>query len=191
MWMSRSIVLAASICATLPAGADDIAFSLVHRQGRIDIPASAVTSIEARTTITLVVTETQERRDYEDPHVELCYTADIQAQICRLTGQVVEQPMNLVIDCESVAEPVVHEPICGPCLHIFAGDLLEAKMLAQRLKKGSNRLCAPLSRGIGPRMPRSGQRDGPGQPPRLSLRSERATCVLTSATRFRVFPSRL
>ena len=139
------IVLATLLGGTLPAAADEIALSLVHGHSRIDIPASAITSIEAYATITFVIKETQERRDYPHPRVELCYTPEIQTQICQLTRRIVELPMILVVDCEPVSMPVVREALCGPCLQISANDLVEAKALAQRLRKGSNRRCAPTS----------------------------------------------
>jgi preprotein translocase subunit SecD len=139
------IVLTAFMCGAAPATAAEIALSLVHGQSRIDIPTSAVTRIEPRATITFVITETKQPRDFPSPHVELCYTAEIQAQICRLTRQIIDQPMSIVVDCERVSRPVVLEPICGSCVQISADDILEANALAQRLKKGSNRRCAPLS----------------------------------------------
>ena len=135
------------VCRPVPVAADEIAFSLVHAQSRIDIPVSAIVSIEARATISFVNTETQQRREFPSPHVELCYTPDIQKKICRLTRQIVEQPMSLVVDCEVVSRPVVREPLCNmPCVLIStSGDFPEANALAQRLKTGSNRRCPPVS----------------------------------------------
>ena len=145
MRLFSPIVMATFGFGTLPASAGEIALSLVHERSRIDIPASAITSIEAYATLTIVVQGTGERRDYPDPRVQLCYTAEIQAQICRLTQQIVEQPLSLVVDCEPVSQPVVREPLCGPCLQISANDPVEANALLQRLKKGSKRRCPPVS----------------------------------------------
>jgi preprotein translocase subunit SecD len=143
---SFSLILAATfVCRAVPAMADDIALSLVHGQNRIDIPVSAIRRIEAHATQTFVVTETKQKREFPLPHVKFCYAADIQKRICQLTRQIVEQPMDLVVDCETISKPVVREPLCGPCLQISANDFMEANALAQRLKTGSNRRCAPVS----------------------------------------------
>lgn len=144
-WSFLLILAARLVCSAVPAMADDIALSLVHEQNRIDIPVSAIRRIEARATQTFVVTETKEKRVFQLPHVELCYAADIQKRICRLTRRIIEQPMNLVVDCETLSKPVVREPLCGPCLQLSANDLTEANALAQRLKTGSSRRCAPVS----------------------------------------------
>ena len=138
--------LLAAMLASAPAAADDIALSLVHRQSRIDIPVSALRSIEAYATQTFVITGTKQTREFPLPHVELCFTREIKEQICRLTRQIVEQPMEIVIDCRTISKPVVREPQCsGPCLQISANDIDEANALAQRLKTGSNRRCVSTS----------------------------------------------
>ena len=139
------ILTAAFVGSAVPAMADDIALSLVHEQSRIDIPVSAIRRIEAYATYNFVIAETKEVREYPAPHVELCYAADIQKRICRLTRRIIEQPMNLVVDCETLSKPVVREPLCGPCLQLSANDFAEANALAQRLRTGSNRRCAPVS----------------------------------------------
>jgi preprotein translocase subunit SecD len=125
--------------------ADDIALSLVHGRSGIDVPVSAIRRIEAYATMIFVITETKEERELPSPHVELCYAADIKKRICRLTWRIVEQPMDIVVDCETISKPVVREPLCGPCLQISASSVVDANALAQRLKTGSNRRCAPTS----------------------------------------------
>ena len=139
------ILVATFVCGSVTAVAEGIALSLLHGQSRIDIPASAILRIEAQATISFINNETNERRDFPSPHVELCYTAEIQKRICQLTRQIIEQPMSFVVDCEIISRPVVREPLCGRCLRISANDIFEANALAQRLKKGSNRRCAPVS----------------------------------------------
>ena len=139
-------ILAAAFVCVAPAAADDIALSLVHGQDRIDIPASAITRIEAHATQTFTFTDTQETRTFPLSGVELCFTAEIGEQICRLTRRIIEQPMSIVVDCEIVSSPVVREALCKmPCFRITANDIQEANALAQRLKHGSNRRCAPVS----------------------------------------------
>ncbi len=143
---SFSLILAMTfVCRAVPAVADDIALSLIHRQDRIDVPVSAVRRIEARAKQTFVNTETKKNHEFPLPHVELCYAANIQKKICQLTQQILEKPMDLVVDCETISKPVVREPLCGPCLQISANDFTEANALAQRLKTGSKRRCAPVS----------------------------------------------
>ena len=139
------ILVAMFVCQVAPAVADDIALSLVHGQDRIDIPVSAIRGIEAHATQTFVVTETKQKREFPLPHVKLCYAADIRKRICQLTRRIIERPMDLVVDCNTISNPVVYEPLCGPCLQISANDFTEANALAQRLKIGSNRRCAPAS----------------------------------------------
>src|SRR5690349_3204431 len=114
------ILSAALVSGTAPAAADEIALSMMHKESRIDVPARAITSIETYATFILVDPETRRRREFAAPHVELCYTAEIQAQICQLTSRIVEQPMSLIVDCEPISHPVVREPLCGPCLKISA-----------------------------------------------------------------------
>ncbi|HEY7999229.1 MAG TPA: hypothetical protein VIE87_10450 [Pseudolabrys sp.] len=141
-----TIFLGVYFCAVGPVAADDIALSLVHRQGRIDILVSAVRSVNAYATQTFVITGTTQTKEYPLPHVDLCFTKEIQEQICRLTRRIVEQPMEIVVDCRAISKPVVREPLCtGPCFQLSANDIFEANALAQRLKTGSNRPCAPTS----------------------------------------------
>jgi hypothetical protein len=85
-------VLAVAFVCVDPAAADDIALSLVHGQDRIDIPVSAITRIEAHATQTFTFADTRESRTYPFPGVDLCYTAEIQEQICRLTGESSNNP---------------------------------------------------------------------------------------------------
>jgi preprotein translocase subunit SecD len=140
-----AIILAAS-GGLGPGFADDIALSLVNPKGRIDIPAGTITRVEARATIEFRNTETGKTFGNEDPHVEICYSEDIRQRVCQLTKQIVEQPLAIVIDCRVVTEPIVREPLCGsPCLNVSAADMAEAHALAERIRRGSNRACAPSS----------------------------------------------
>ena len=128
------------------ANAEDIALSLVHDKGRIDIPVSAVGRVDASATFTFRNTETGKVHEYPDPHVDVCYAKDIQERICQLTQQIVGEPMAIVIDCETVSRPIVHEPLCGyPCFEISANDIAEATALAKRIRNGTNKACAPSS----------------------------------------------
>ena len=139
-------IFAAAFTCIVSAAADDIALSLVHGEDRIDIPASAIIRVEAHATQTLTFTDTHRTQTYDRPHVELCYSAEIREQICRLTRRIVAQPLSIVVGCEIISQPVVREPLCTmPCFQISSNDIQEANALAQRLKKGSNRRCTPVS----------------------------------------------
>jgi hypothetical protein len=128
------------------ANAEDIALSLVHPKGRIDIPVSAVGRVHAYAKIVFRNTETGEIHEYPDPHVEVCYANDVQERICQLTQQIIGEPMAVVIDCETVSRPIVREPLCAhPCFKISANDIAEATALAKRIRSGTNRACAPSS----------------------------------------------
>jgi preprotein translocase subunit SecD len=128
------------------ANAEDIALSLVHPKGRIDIPVSAIGRVHAYDKIVFRNKETGEIHEYADPHVEVCYANDIQDRICRLTQQIIGEPLQIVIGCETVSKPVVREPLCvHSCFKISSSDIAEATALAKRIRSGTNRACAPSS----------------------------------------------
>jgi hypothetical protein len=128
------------------ANAEDIALSLVHPKGRIDIPVSAVGRVDAYAKFVFRNTETGEVHEYPDPHVEVCYATDIQERICQLTQQIIGEPLQIVIGCETVSKPIVREPLCvHSCFKISASDIAEATALAKRIRSGTNRACAPSS----------------------------------------------
>lgn len=145
-WLIASIVTASAALPSAIANAGDIALSLVNPKGRIDIPASSITRVEARATFAFRVKETGKVFEYPNPHVEVCFTEHIRRQICQLTHKIVGQPLDIVIGCETVIKPVVREPLCSrPCFDISANDIAEATALARRIRSGSNRACAPSS----------------------------------------------
>jgi preprotein translocase subunit SecD len=128
------------------ANAEDIALSLVHPKGRIDIPVSAVGRVHASAKFAVRNTETGEVHEYPDPYVEVCYAKDIQESICQLTQKIIGEPMAIVVDCDTISRPIVREPLCArPCFQISAKDIAEATALAKRIRNGTNRACAPSS----------------------------------------------
>ncbi len=147
MRFTRLIAMTMAAAAGFGPGctnAEDIALSLVHPKGRVDVPVSALGDVEAEATFTFRNTETGRVHEYPDPHVYLCYSEDIQKRICELTRQIVGQPMEIVIDCTTISKPIVREPLCtSPCFQISANDLAEATSLAKRIRSGTNRACAP------------------------------------------------
>jgi preprotein translocase subunit SecD len=128
------------------ANAEDIALSLVHPKGRIDIPASAVGRVDASATFKFRNAETGKVREFPNPHLTICYTKEIQERVCELTQQIIGEPMAIVVDCETVSKPIVREPLCAHlCFDISNDDMAYATALAKRIRNGSNRACAPSS----------------------------------------------
>jgi hypothetical protein len=139
-WLMATILAAVLVAVLAVAGglesvvaiADDIAVSLVNPKGRIDIPVSAITRVEAMAALTFRNKETGKIFQDPSPHVELCYTEDVHQRICQLTRQIVGQPLVVVINCETATKPIVREPLCSrPCLDISTNDVAEATALAQ------------------------------------------------------------
>lgn len=147
MRFTRSIAMltaAAAVLGSAFANAEDIALSLVHPKGRIDIPVSAVRRVEAQANFAFHKPETGGVHEYPNPHVEVCFTRDIHERICRLTQQIVGEPLAIVIDCKTISRPIVREPLCArSCFQISASDVAEANALAQRIRNGTNKTCAP------------------------------------------------
>jgi hypothetical protein len=139
-------IMATAVAVTWSVGAvaEEIALSLVHPKGRIEISVSAVRQIEAWATTKIRIKGTGEEREYPHPYVFVCFAPDVGERICELTRQIVDEPLAIVIDCEIVEKPIVREPLCGePCFRISAHDAAEANALAERIRKGTNRTCAP------------------------------------------------
>jgi len=146
----RSIVLiaiatvAATSFGSAFAEAEDIALSLVNRKGRVDVPVSAIRRVEAAGTIAFQNTETGQVHEHSKPHIEVCFAADIRERICGLTRQIVGRPLEIVVNCATITKAIVIEPLCiHPCFQISVADIAEANALAQRIRRGSNRACAP------------------------------------------------
>jgi hypothetical protein len=126
------------------AKADEIAVSLVHPKGRVDIPIGALDHVQAYATSKFRHPETG--APFHDPQVEVCVTEEFKERICNLTKNIVGEAMAIVVDCETVTEPIVREPLCTRrCFAISIFDLEEANVLAQRIRGGSNRACAPTN----------------------------------------------
>ena len=144
MRASAALLLAAlGLSASIPlARADEIALSLVHGEHRIDVPASAIGSIEAlpyslyRNTVTGTIFKGGR------PYVEICFNGAIGAQICELTQTIVDEPLELWVSCRAIVKPVVREPLCSEtCLKLSAHDMLEAEQLASNLKAQPKLVC--------------------------------------------------
>lgn len=124
--------------------AEEIAVSFVHPKGRVDIPVSALDRVQAYPTVRFRNSETGAVREFPDPHVEICAAKEFRDRICELTKNVVGEATAIVVDCRTVSKPIVREPLCTkPRFNISANDLAEADALAQSIRRGSNRACAP------------------------------------------------
>jgi preprotein translocase subunit SecD len=130
-----------------PAGADEIALSLIHKQGRVDVPVSAIRRIEPHASTKFIIRETREPGEFSLPHVEVCFTRAIHQEICRLTRRFIEEePVEIVVGCKLVSKPVVREPLCmQPCFQISVNDMDEAKELADTLRSGTEICTSPSS----------------------------------------------
>jgi preprotein translocase subunit SecD len=145
-WLIVMMAASTSGLGSACAGAEEIALSLVHPKGRIDIPANAVSSVNARATITIHNTATGGSREFPGPHVEVCLSKEIRDRLCQLTQKIVGEPLQIVVDCKAVSQPIVREPLCtNPCFQISAIDLAEATETAKRIQSGTNKLCTPTN----------------------------------------------
>ena len=102
-----------------------IALSLVHPSGRIDIPVTAIQSIEAHE-------YSRFSKRLPHPHVEVNLRFDIRARLRKLTRAIVGEPLEIFVDGKSVSKPIVREPLGD--LSISAFDLDEANALAAQLR---------------------------------------------------------
>jgi preprotein translocase subunit SecD len=110
-----------------------IALSLVHLRGRIDVPVSAIRRIDAPAEQTFFIQPVT----YSRPHVEVYVSPAIRARMRWLTRQIIDEPLEIIIDGECVSTPIVREPLgVQPSVHISASDFAEAQALAERLRVG-------------------------------------------------------
>ena len=130
------------------ASAEDIALSLVNPKGQIDVPVSAVTRVQPYRKHTFRNTETGEiyQSKFDDSYVEVCFSEDIHKRVCALTQQIVGEPLEIVVGCRTIVKPIVREPLCSSsCFIISIFGFTEANALAQQIRGGTNRQCAPSS----------------------------------------------
>jgi hypothetical protein len=100
--MRPTLIMATVTAATIgfgtaAASAEDIALSLVHPKGRIDIPVGAVKQVNSEAISRVRNTETGEVHEYKDPHVDVCLAAEFRERICQLTQQIVDEPLAIVL----------------------------------------------------------------------------------------------
>jgi hypothetical protein len=124
------------------ASAGEIALSLVHGEHRIDVPASAIVSIEVLPYSLYRNTETGEITKGGRPYVEICFNGAIGAQICELTQRIVDKPLEVWVSCRAIEKPIVREPLCSnTCLKLSAYDMSEAEQLVSTLNAQPKVAC--------------------------------------------------
>jgi preprotein translocase subunit SecD len=114
-----------------------IALSLVHPRGRIDIPVKDVLKIETRAEETSFSADAQTSKTDAAPHVRLEFTAEIRARIHRLTSQIVDDELAIVVAGHVICRPLVREPLdVHGWFNIRVHDLEQARDLAAKLREG-------------------------------------------------------
>jgi hypothetical protein len=88
---------------------EKIAFSLVHRLARINVPVSAIHWIEARDSFSIVVHGVV--HTYPDARVEVNLRADIAVRIYRLTREIFDETIEIVVDGECICKPRIMGPV--------------------------------------------------------------------------------
>jgi hypothetical protein len=125
--------------ATVPTvAADEIALSFVHGQNRIDVPASAIDSIEALHYSLHRNTETGKVFKGAGPNVEICFDGGIGASLCELTKKIVGEPLEVWVSCRPIMKAVVREPLCSSACYLWA---YEADQLVSRLNAQPKLAC--------------------------------------------------
>jgi len=131
----QSIAGAADVART----ADRVVLSLVHPRGRIDVPASAVRSIEPREEQEVLLDNGALWR-IPSPNVELCFTPEIHHRIRRLSAEIVGEALEVVVGGKSIAEPIVQEPLSSlTCFCLSVCDFADAQALAEKMRAGWGR----------------------------------------------------
>jgi hypothetical protein len=143
---AAAVMMTVAILRPAGANAEDIALSLVNPKGRIDVPVSAIRGVDAWPTTKVRIKGTEVVHEYPLPYVAVCFTKEVRERVCELTRRIVDEPLAIVVDCNVISEPIVMEPLCtNSCFQISVGDVADATALAQRIRKGTNRACAPSS----------------------------------------------
>lgn len=113
-----------------------IALSFVHARDRIDLVAAEILAIEARAEQTFFCDDTGAYHTFQLPHVQLEFAPHIGARIHRLTSQILDEELALLVDGEVIVRPVVREPIgWRGHMSLSANDMDEAEQLAGRLRR--------------------------------------------------------
>lgn len=148
--MLRIIILCLSIVIlySYQASAEDIALSFVHKTKRINIPRSAISNVKLDAITIYRNTEIGELFSSPPTHnVQVCLSEKYRKKLCNLTRRIVDEEMPIIVDCETIAKPVVREPLCTmECFLITTHDTSDSESLAGKIRKGSTAECKdPIS----------------------------------------------
>lgn len=144
------VMVAAIPHVTTIAHAQDIALSLVNPKGRIDVPVSMLLRVDASPTTAIRNSATGEVKIFPDPYVNVCIGGEFKERICELSRQTINEPLAIVVGCETVAKPIIREPLCNPsCFRISADNYADAMALAARIRTGHGKACLSPSAAPG------------------------------------------
>jgi len=107
---------------------EKIALSLVHASGRIDVPVTAIHSIETRELSRF----SRRQPPVPLPQVEVRLRYDIRARLYRLSQAIIGEPLQIMVDGRSISRPIVRGPLGDLSISTF--DLDEAQALAAQLR---------------------------------------------------------
>lgn len=118
---------------------EKIAFSLVHRRGRVDVPVRGVQRIDVLEETRFFDTRGQ-LWTIPGVVIEVDLTFEIKRRIFELTRQIVHEPLNILVGAECILAPIVREPL-GPydAFRLTSDNLSEAWSLAERMLRGTVR----------------------------------------------------
>jgi hypothetical protein len=109
---------------------------VVHERKRLDVPASALLSVEASAGRTYFI-EGGGSIWSNSPSVEIDLAPDFQAKLYKFTADIIGEVMEVHVGNRCVARPVVREQLGkDPSFQISAFDIAEAEELAEVLRNG-------------------------------------------------------
>jgi hypothetical protein len=108
---------------------EKVALSFVHSLGRIDVPVSAVSTIEPREFSPF------SKRALPSPHVEVSVRFDIRAKLLSLTRRIVGEALQIMIEGRTISAPIIREPFGNrDSFNISTPDFEDAQTLAAELR---------------------------------------------------------
>lgn len=109
------------------ARADDIAFTLTTRTGRLDVPV-------ASKPVAVGIWNTKNKQ----PMIVVRVDPKHAERLCLMTRQGVGGPMWLHVGCDMVTSVVVQSPVCEGTFNVFGGfNRAQAEDYLRRMKQGA------------------------------------------------------
>jgi hypothetical protein len=107
-------------CGVSGLDAAEIAFSFVHKEERIDVPAHAFW-VRTFATQAFAIKGTRRRLVLDRPGLEICLSEDIGAKLRQFTERLIGEPMDIVVGCDVIYSAIIREPIGSlPCIQVTA-----------------------------------------------------------------------